>query len=111
MKTKVDGKTYSSDVRSTIYGLACAQVSVERMADVVTLVLGKLAKKSVGPLPDPTTTGRIIREMKELSKFQISEALAKEEHTTLKYDGTSKKKMHYVEVQVETKSHSQRVCP
>lgn len=100
--TKVDGKTYSSSVRRTVYDLICAQVSVENIPHVIVSVLSNLTKKTVGPLPDPTTCSRIAREMKELSKFQISEVLEGAEHTTVKYDGTSKQKTHYVEVQVAT---------
>ena len=38
--------------------------------------------------------------------FQLSDALKEVEHTTVKYDGTTKAKEHWVESQVGTKSHT-----
>ena len=100
--TKQDGKTYTSAVRRVVYDLICAQVSVDNIPVIIQSVVTNLTKKTVGPLPDPTTCSRIAREMKELSKYQINEELSSAKNTTVKYDGTSKKKTHYVEVQVAT---------
>ena len=104
--TKTDGKTFNSDLRMTVYELSTAEVSVENMSTVIKSVLHRLAKKDVHSLPDTKTYTRIVREMGALSRMHVQEVLSNEENTTLKYDGTSKKKTHYLEVQVE----SQKQC-
>ena len=88
---------------TSYYTVSCDKFLPPRMP-AATTPWGRAptTKKTVGPLPDPTTCSRIAREMKELSKYQRNEELSCAKSTTVKYDGTSKKKTHYVEVQVAT---------
>ena len=106
IQTKRDGKTFSEDLRLTIYELEECQVSAKNIPIVITAVLKHLAKRTIESLPDKTTINRIVKEMKQLSKHQIRETLKNEEHTTLKYDGTEKLTKHYAEMQISTKSHT-----
>ena len=99
INTKKDNKTYSSDVRKTIYSLSNAQVAVNRLEDVIRTVCKNMANREIGPLPDSGTCAKIIREMGALARLQCAEILKDEQHTTLMYDGTTKKKFHYGEVQ------------
>ena len=87
--TKQDGKTYTSAVRRVVYVL-------------IGQPRGRHGAILPQEWPDPTTCSRIAREIYELSIYQINEELSCAKNTTVKYDGTSKKKTHYVEVQVAT---------
>ena len=70
------------------------------MKNVVCFILDKLAKKTLSEFPDSTSCRRIVREMTLITRQHISHALDGVEHTTLKYDGTSKAKQHWVEAQI-----------
>ncbi|XP_071959561.1 uncharacterized protein [Antedon mediterranea] len=60
----------------------------------------ELGCMKIGILPDAVTCLRMLREMREISRIQVSEVLESAKDTTLKYDGTNKKGTHYLEVQI-----------
>ena len=43
--------------------------------------------------------------MKTLARQQVKEAISGEEHTSLKYDGTTKPSHHLVEMKISTQDH------
>ncbi|KAG1710423.1 Craniofacial development protein 2 [Nymphon striatum] len=105
LETKCDGKSYNSDVNIMVYNLALLDVSVEHIPIAIKLS-AQFAKCECGPLPDESTCRRIIHQMGEMSRMHVSEVLSGERNTTLKYDGTSLKRMHLGEYQIETKSQT-----
>ena len=102
INTKKDGKTYSDELRETIYDLSTYQISVSNISRVIKSVISHLTDLDIVDLPDQTTCSRIVREMAEISRMHIGEVLQSEKDTTLMYDGISKKKCHYGEVQIST---------
>ena len=98
IQTKKDDKTYSDDLRETIYALSNLNVSSKNIANVIKSVLNCKTKKDIDTLPDHTTINRIIREMKQLSTFQVAEQISMSKYMTCKYDGTQKRGEHFVEV-------------
>lgn len=97
-----DGKTFNSSVRECVYFCTSRQVSVNNISPVIRYCVEKMSGKKLGKLPDPSTCERMVPEMREISKFQLGEELSSATGTTLKYDGTSKKRRHFSEVQIAT---------
>ena len=98
--TMRDGKTINSAVRQCVYFCTTRQVSIRNISPVIRYCVEKLGGQKLGKLPDASTCERMVPEMRELSKLHIGEELASSTDTTLKYDGTSKKRRHFSEVQI-----------
>ena len=79
------------------------QVSVENTSPLIKYIVEKMDQK-VGKLPNASTCSRMVPEMRELSRMQLGHELLTAADTTVKYDGTSKKRRHFGEVQIKTKS-------
>ena len=53
--------------------------------------------KEIVGFPDTSTCRVIVREMNVLSQMMVRDRLQGSSHNTLKYDGTTKSKEHWVE--------------
>ena len=102
IETKKDGKTYSDDLRMAIYKCIDNNVAVDKVENVVRSVVKHITNKELSAFPDTHTCRNMVREMNMLSKIQVAVALQNAENTTLKYDGTTKAKQHWVEAQIAT---------
>ena len=80
-------------------GVAEKQVGPAIHAVVSTLTEAELD----GPLPSNASQQRLSGEMASVAKQHLREKLENEHNLTLKYDGTTKKGRHIVEVELETK--------
>ena len=99
---KLDGKTYRDELRMVDYSLATSNVAIESMRNVVNCVL-ELGQQELREFPDVATCRETVHEMNPLTKLNAAEGLDGAENTTVKYDGTTKSKVHWVEAQVATK--------
>ena len=98
--TMIDGRTYSDNLRETIYLCISKNVALSNLSDVIIGVLQKMVGVTLTDFPDVTTCRRISREMGVISRLEIAEELVGEKSTTIKYDGTTKAKQHWIEAQV-----------
>ncbi|XP_033102641.1 uncharacterized protein LOC117105571 [Anneissia japonica] len=101
--TKIDGKTFNWPVRNAVYFCLEQEVPARNIPHVLRYAVEELAGLKIGVLPDAMSCLRMLREMRELSRMQVSEVLKSATDTTLKYDGTNKKRTHYLEVQISDK--------
>ena len=99
---KRDNKTYRDELRMVVYVLATSNVAIESMRNVVSCVL-ELGQQELSVFPDVATCRAMVHEINPLTKLHAAEGLAGAENTTVKYDGTTKSKVHWVEAQVDTK--------
>lgn len=104
--TKQDGKTYTPVVREVIYHCLTKNVALENIRKVVTFAIEKLANKTLSDFPSVSSCGNIVREMDCISKMQVSDELKDKKDTTVKFDGTTKAKTHWVETQISTKDQT-----
>ena len=102
ISAKLDGKTYQDELRMVVYALATSNVAIESMRNVVNCVL-ELGQQELSEFPDVATCRAMVHEMNPLTKLHAAEGLDGAENTTVKYDGTTKSKVHWVEAQVATK--------
>ncbi len=104
ISAKLDGKTYRDELRMVVYALATSNVAIliESMRNVVNCVL-ELGQQELSEFPDVATCRAMVHEMNPLTKLHAAEGLDGAENTTVKYDGTTKSKVHWVEAQVATK--------
>ena len=104
LATKRDGKTFSTEVRKASYILLNAGVSQGRASDTLKNIAEAFSQPLEGDLPSYRTQNKFNKEMKAVFRQQIREAMLPATDATLKYDGTTKKAGHLVEVDVELKS-------
>ena len=100
-----DGKY--CDVREVVMKLLSLNVGVNKVDDVIKVVLRKLAKKEVTRLPSTGTKCRLMQEALLVAQLQVAEAMTEGEHllgNCLHGDGTSKYSRHYQNFQVTTSS-------
>ena len=101
-----DGK-YCDDVREVVMKLLSLNVGVNKVDDVIKVVLQTLAKKEVTRLPSTGTKCRLMQEALLGAQLQVAEAMTEGEHllgNCLHGDGTSKYSRHYQNFQVTTSS-------
>ena len=101
-----DGK-YCDDVREVVMKLLSLNVDVNKVDDVIKVVLRKLAKKEVTSLPSTGTKCRLMQEALRVAQLQVAEAMTEDEHllgNCLHGNGTSKYSRHYQNFQVTTSS-------
>ena len=92
-----DGK-YCDDVREVVMKLLSLNIGVNKVDDVIKVVLRKLAKKEVTRLPSTGTKCRLMQEALLVAQLQVAEAMTEGEHlleNCLHGDGTSKYSRHY----------------
>lgn len=102
IKTRLDGKTYSDDMRETIFTCLESNVAIDKLQKVIRTAVTTLAKRELDDFPDSHTCRVMAREMSAVSRAHVAAALESTEHTTVKFDGTTKKKVHYVASQIST---------
>lgn len=100
IETKKDGKTFTANIREASYHLQNLGVGQGKVSEAIKKVVKAVTNKDVGPLPSYTSQNYFTKEMKALSRQQVKQCLSGKENTTLKYDGTTKKLGHLVEVEV-----------
>ena len=99
--TKVNGKTYSNDVRKVVYHCVQEKVAVEKIGSVVCFILETLGGVRLkGSFPSEACCRQMVREMNVISQLHVSSELGSKASTTLKFDGTTKSKQHWIESQV-----------
>ena len=102
ISAKLEGKTYRDELRMVVYALATSNVAIESMRNVVNCVL-ELGQQELSEFPDVATCRAMVHEMNPLTKLHAAEGHDGAENTTVRYDGTTKSKVHRVEAQVATK--------
>ena len=99
---------YSNDIREVIMELLSLNVSMNKVNNVIKIVLKKLAKKGITKLPSVGTRSRFMSEALILAQLQVSEEMLhnieKDTGNCLHGDGTSKYHRHYPNFQLTTKS-------
>ena len=73
---------------------------------MIKSVVKVMTGKEIVGFPDTSTCRVIVREMKILSQMMAINRLQGSSHNTQKYDGTTKSKGHWVEVQLATIEHT-----
>ena len=76
--------------------------AIESKRTIVNYVL-ELGQQELREFPDVATCRAMVHELNPLTKLHPAEGLAGAENTTMKYDGTTKSKVNWVEAQVATK--------
>ena len=105
IKTK-EGKTYKACIREASYYLQNLGVSQANVSEAIQKVTKAVTGKDMDSLPSYASQNTFTKEMKAISRQQVKEALTDQTNTTLKYDGTTKKLGHLVEVEVATKDRT-----
>ncbi|XP_047126660.1 uncharacterized protein LOC100206568 [Hydra vulgaris] len=99
---------YSNDIREVIMELLSLNVSMNKVNDVIKIVLKKLAKKTVSKLPSVDTISRFMSAALILAQIQVSEEMLdnveKDTGNCLHGDGTTKYYRHYQNFQLTSKS-------
>nr|XP_054771218.1 uncharacterized protein LOC129279140 [Lytechinus pictus] len=98
------GHSFTPEIRETSYYLQNIGVSEEKVSKAMEIVGTTLCNVEFsGPLPSRQTQSQFASEMKSLARQQVNEELGDEHNTTLKYDGTTKKRVgHLVECEVQS---------
>ena len=102
-----DGK-YTDDVHQTIMELLSMNVSVNKVNDVIRVVLKRLTGKEVDRLPSKGLRTQMLIEARHIADMQIGEAMLKDVDltmvlgNTLHGDGTTKYHRHYQGFQLTT---------
>ena len=104
IQTRIGMRKIHPNVKAASYklqtlGIAEGQVGEAIKTVITTMTDGELA----GNLPSKTTQNRMASEMEAINNICIGEELAGKKDLTLKYDGTTKKGKHLVEVEGVTK--------
>ena len=103
LRTKSDGKSYSPWVRQASYQLQNIGVSQKNTSEAIQSVCAASETTISGLLSRSVTQNTLTKEMKSLSRQQVTEAASQATNLTLKYDGTTKSLGHMVEVDIATK--------
>ena len=85
-----DGK-YANDVWECVMALLSLNVSIDKIDQVITVVLSKLAKKNIKTLPSAKVKARLMQETQFLVQIKIA-------------DGTSKYHCHFQNFKIATGS-------
>ena len=102
LPTKLDGKSYTHEIREASYFLQDVGVSQKNVSKALKAVVKSITGKELcGPLPSYGTQNTFTKEMKSLSRQQIASLVKESKNLTLKYDGTTKKVGHLVETEIE----------
>ena len=93
-----DGK-YANDVRECVMALLSLNVSIDKIDQVVKVILNKLAKKDIERLPSAGVKARLMQEALFLGQIQVGEAMLEDvsgdSGNRLHGDGTSKYHRHF----------------
>ena len=97
---------YCDDIRETIMELLNLNVSMNKVNDVIKLVLKNLAGKEVERLPSNAVKSRLLIEARHLAHVQVAEAMTSgsEGGNCLHGDGTTKYHRHCQSFQITTSS-------
>ena len=97
---------YCDDIRETIMELLNMNVSMNKVNDVIKLVLKNLAGKEVERLPSNAVKSRLLIEARRLAHVQVIEAMKDggKSGNCLHGDGTTKYHRHYQSFQITTSS-------
>lgn len=100
-----DGR-YCDDIRETIMELLNMNVSMNKVNDVIKLVLKRLAGKEVERLPSNAVKSRLLVEARHLAYVQVVKAMSDggESGNCLHGDDTTKYHRHYQSFQITTSS-------
>lgn len=104
LKTMTDGKSFDPVIRETCYILQDSGVAQSRVSSCLRKVAKSFTGKDLGTLPSYTSQNKFTHEMRALSQQQVQESLSSSQMTTLKFDGTTKRSGHLVEVEAATDS-------
>ena len=96
------GRSYTPAVRQASYFLQTKGVAQANVSETLSVITEVMTGKKLPGLPSQSTQNKFVREMKSLSRQHVKEHLDSAVNTTLKYDGTTKKHGHLVEVEVAT---------
>lgn len=102
--TKSDGKTYDSKIREASYLLQESGVAQSRVGSTLKKLAKTLTDQDLEHVPSYSTQNNMTREMRALAKTQAKESLSGSSAVTIKYDGTTKRLGHLVEVEAVTDS-------
>ena len=106
--TFADGR-YTDEIREVIMELVSLNVSINKVNDVIEVVLHTLSKKDVSKLrlPSDGCRKRIMEEARLIAQMQVAEAMLQDGDgvigNCLHGDGTSKYHKHYQNFQITTK--------
>ena len=107
VQTKLDGKSFEPRIREASYHLQDLGIAQRNVSEVMQVVSKSLTGKDLaGDLPSYATHNKMCKEMKSLSRQQVANTLKDMTNLTLKYDGTTKKVGHLVEVEVATEDQN-----
>jgi E1A/CREB-binding protein len=99
---------YSNDIREVIMELLSLNVSMNKVNDVIKIVLKKLAKKRISKLPSVGTRSRFMSEALIIAQIQVSaemlDSVEKDTGNCLHGDGTTKYHRHFQNFQLTSKS-------
>ena len=76
-----DGK-YTNDVWECVMALLSLNVSIDKIDQVITVALSKLAKKNIKTLPSAKVKARLMQETQFLVQIKIAEAMLKWDSVT-----------------------------
>ena len=97
---------YCDEIREVIMELLSLNVSMNKVNDVIRVVIQKLAKKDVGKLPSAGVKSRLMQEALIIAQFQVAEAMLLSKDNLsgncLHGDGTGKYHKHYQNFQITT---------
>jgi ribosomal protein L20A (L18A) len=101
--TKCDGKSFKPEIREASYMLQNLGLSQNNASIAIKSLFNIISDIEVaGPLPSYTSQNNFSKEMKAVSQRQVYDMLKDEKATTLKFDGTTKRSGHLVEVEIAT---------
>ena len=107
-----EGK-YTNEIQEVIMELLALNVSMNKVNDVIRVVLKKLANKEVSHLPSKGLKSKLLPEANYIAGVQVAEAMINGADFSdmvgncLHQDGTSKFSRHYQNFQVTTKEGRQ----
>ena len=96
------GNMFSPELRLVVYKCLGAQVPVHRVGEVIQYIITQLTPHQLDSVPSTTTVCRAAREMGIFSQVQVAEALRRNKHATLGWDGTTLDGVHLNESHVAT---------
>ena len=108
IKNFEDGK-YLDHIRSAIMELLSMNVSVNKVNDVIRIVLKNFAGKEIDRLPSKGLLSQFLIEARHIADIQVGETMLKDIDltsvlgNTLHGDGTTKYNRHYQNFQISTK--------
>lgn len=102
--SKADGKRYDPKIREASYILQGSGVAQAHVGDTLKKITKTLTGQELEQVPSYALQNSITREMRALSVQQVKESLSGSHAATLKFDGTTKRLGHLVEVQATTDS-------